>query len=79
MVVENVIEGIANTLWFMQDCGWPHRMDDVFNFLYKYFDDRVNALDSSTHTGSGVNWPPYSLDELLSVVTLESPNVPPQS
>lgn len=46
----------------MQDCVCPHRTADVFHYVNEQFNDRVNVLDYSKHTGSGVDWPPYSPD-----------------
>ena len=53
---------LSNTSWFMYDPALPHRTANVFNFLNEHFDDRVIALDHPTHTGSSVDWPPYSPD-----------------
>ena len=44
------------------DGARPHRTANVFNFLNKHFDDCVIALDYHTHTGSGMDCPPYLPD-----------------
>ena len=62
VAVKNVLEDTANTSWFMKDSARSHRMAHVFNFPNENFDDSVIALDYPTHTGSGVDWSPYSLD-----------------
>lgn len=62
VAVQTALDDTANTSWFMQDGARPHRTADVFNFLNEYFDDRVIALGYPKHTGSGVDWPPYSPD-----------------
>ena len=46
----------------MQDGARPHRIEQVFSFLYEYFGNRVSALDYPKGTGAGMNWPLYSTD-----------------
>ncbi|GBN31418.1 hypothetical protein AVEN_189286-1 [Araneus ventricosus] len=40
----------------------PHRTLTVSAFLEECFENRVIALNYSTFTGRGIDWPPYSPD-----------------
>ena len=38
-------EDPLDTEWFMQDAALPHRTEQVFSFLHKYFREGAIALD----------------------------------
>ncbi|GBL89448.1 hypothetical protein AVEN_87797-1 [Araneus ventricosus] len=56
------LEDRSRIEWFIQDGARPHRREKVFRFLNEYFGNRVIALDYTKFTGTGMYWPPYSLD-----------------
>lgn len=49
---------------YIRRCS-PHGATDVFKILYDHFGIRVSAMNYSKHSGSGMDWPPYSLDLAL--------------
>lgn len=62
VAIHDALVGCSNASWFMHDGAHPHWMTEIFDFLSKHFNDRVNALDYNMHIGSGMTWHPYSPD-----------------
>lgn len=54
--------GYDSSFWFMQDGATPHRTREVFETLLRRFESKVIGLGYPRFHGSGLKWPPYSLD-----------------
>ena len=47
---------------FQQDGARPHRTQENLTRISEVFGERIIGLDAEKHTGSGIDWPPYSPD-----------------
>ena len=50
--------------WFFQDGACLHRTVDVFALLETTFDEKLIAFNAKQFMGHGIEWSPYSADQV---------------